>query len=66
MKKLECGYNFDTIGTVPTVSFCKQVFEEAVQFLIQALHQTLAQEGIVLIKKHQFRYGLAVIVNQNE
>lgn len=66
MKKLECGYNFDTVRTVPTVSFGQQVFEEGVQFLIQTLHEALAQKGVVLIKQHELCHSLAVIVNQNE
>ena len=40
----------------------QQVFEERVKFLIQALHETLAEKGVVLIKEHQFGNSLAVII----
>ena len=42
--------------------FGQQVLEERVKFLVQPLHQALAQKGVVIVKEHQFGHSLAVII----
>ena len=44
----------------------QEVIEETVQFLIKALHKALAEQGVVLIKEHEFSYGLTVIIHQDK
>lgn len=44
----------------------QQVLEECIQFLVQTLHEALAQEGVVIVKEHQFGHSLAVIIYKNE
>lgn len=44
----------------------QQIFEERIKLLIKTLHQALAEQGVVLIKQHEFDNCLAVIVNQYE